>query len=251
MIEIRNLKYWLGDIPILKDINLKIEAGDFWLIFGPNGAGKTTLFKILAGLISNYRGEIRIDSSSTRRESRKKLARKIAYLPQFDDFSLPLTVREILMAGRYPYTTLFRSYSPEDRDLIDRTAVEFGLASFLNRDINTLSGGERKKVMLASAFVQDVSVILLDEPFTFLDPRSLVNLKRMLADLNSRKRTLIVISHQIEILHSLVNKTAAMKEGRLIFSGKQRFDPALLEETYGVRFRNMTVRGREIISIDE
>lgn len=251
MIEIENLSFRIRDNLILRDIDLKIRAGDFWLIFGPNGAGKTTLFKIISGLIPNYRGNIRIASRNIRGESRKNLAKKITYLPQFDEFTLPLPVRDILLSGRYPYTSLFKDYTGQDHDLVNRTADQFGLKPFLDRDINTLSGGERKKVMLASAFIQDVSIILLDEPFTFLDPRSAANLKEILSDLNRRGKTLVVISHHIEALYPLVNKTAALKSGKLLFSGKRRFDPAILKETYGVRFNQTTAGNREIIYIDE
>ena len=251
MIEIENLNFRIKNRVILRNIDLKILPGDFWLIFGPNGAGKTTLFKIISGLIPNYQGEIRITSQNIRGESRKNLAKKIAYLPQFDEFSLPLPVREILLSGRYPYTSLFKDYTRQDQILVSQTADQFGLKSFLDRDINTLSGGERKKVMLASAFIQDVSIILLDEPFTFLDPRSAANLKNILSDLNRRGKTLVVISHHIEALYPLVNRTAALKAGKLIYSGKQQFDPAILKETYGVCFNQTAVGSRQIIYIDE
>jgi iron complex transport system ATP-binding protein len=251
MIEIENLNYRIRDNIILKDVNLKILPGDFWLIFGPNGAGKTTLFKIISGLILNYEGDIRIASRNIRGESRKDLAKKIAYLPQFDEFSLPLPVREILLSGRYPYTSLFKDYTGRDHNLVSQAADQFGLKPFLDRDINTLSGGERKKVMLASAFIQDVSIILLDEPFTFLDPRSSANLKAILSDLNRRGKTLVIISHHIEALYPLVNKTAALKAGKLVFSGNQQFDPAILKETYGICYNQTTAGSRKIIYIDE
>lgn len=251
MIEIKNLNFRIKNNLILSNIDLKILPGDFWLIFGPNGSGKTTLFKIISGLIPNYRGEIRITSKNIRGESRKNLAKKIAYLPQFDEFSLPLPVREILLSGRYPYTSLFKDYSGQDHDLVSQAVDQFGLKSFLDRDINTLSGGERKKVMLASAFIQDVSIILLDEPFTFLDPRSASGLKTILSDLNRRGKTLVVISHHIEALYPLVNRTAALKAGKLIYSGKQQFDSAILKKTYGVCFNQTVVGSRKIIYIDE
>ncbi len=251
MIEIEKLNFRIRDKVILRDINLKILPGDFWLIFGPNGAGKTTLFRIICGLIMNYRGNIRVFSKNIKTESRKNLAKKMAYLPQFDEFSLPLSVREILLSGRYPYTSFFRDYSTKDYAILDEAVEQFGLGDFLNRDINTLSGGERKKVMLASAFIQDVSIILLDEPFTFLDPRSASNLKKLLANLNRQGKTLVVISHQIETLFPLVNKTAALKDGELVYSGQRKFDPAILKQLYGIRFNQTSANNREIIYIDE
>ena len=251
MIEIEHLHYRINEKAIPEDINLTIHPGDFWLIFGPNGAGKTTLFKIITGLISGYRGNIRIHSQDIRGLSRKEMARNLAYLPQFDEFSLPLSVRNILLSGRYPYTSFLRDYSSRDHSLVDEAVERFGLIDFINRDINTLSGGERKKVMLASAFIQDVSLILLDEPFTFLDPRSAAGLKETLVALHGQGKTVVVISHQIEILFPLVNKTAALKAGKLIHSGPRQFDPLVLRETYGIRYNRLRPGNRDIIYIDE
>jgi iron complex transport system ATP-binding protein len=250
-IEIHDLTYQIKGKTILNDVNLKIKKSDFWLIFGPNGAGKTTLFKILTGLIVNYKGEIHVDTENIKKKSRKEMAKKISYLPQFDEFSLPLSVKEILLAGRYPYTSFFRDYSTNDYAILNEAVEQFGLGDFLNRDINTLSGGERKKVLLASAFIQDVSIILLDEPFTFLDPQAASNLKKNLVTLNKGGKTIIIISHHIETLFPLVNKTAAMKDGALVYSGQRKFDPAILKQIYGIRFNRTSANNREIIYIDE
>jgi iron complex transport system ATP-binding protein len=251
MIEIEHLHFRIGEKIILENINLKILPGEFWLIFGPNGAGKTTLFQILAGLISGYQGDIRIYSQNIRGQSRREMAREMAYLPQFDEFSLPLSVGDILLSGRYPYTSFFKDYTDRDHSLVERAVDRFGLRDFLNRDINTLSGGERKKVMLASAFIQDVSIILLDEPFTFLDPRSAASLKETLVALHQQGKTLVVISHQIESLFPMVNKTAALKAGKMIHSGPRRFDPLVLQETYGILYNRLRSGNRDIIYIDE
>ena len=251
MIEVENLSYQVKEKEILNSLNLKMDEGDFWLIFGPNGAGKTTFFRILAGLIGNYDGEILINNQNIKKKSKKEMAKKLSYLPQFDEFSLPLSVKEILLSGRYPYTSLFKDYSEEDYAILNEATKQFELEEFINREINTLSGGERKKVMLASAFIQDVSIILLDEPFTFLDPRAVSNLKKNLLELKNRGKTLIVISHHIETLFPIVNKIAALKEGKLLYSGTRIFDKDMLAETYGINFNQVISKNREIIFLDE
>jgi iron complex transport system ATP-binding protein len=251
MIAIENLTYRIQKKRILKDINLQIKRGEFWLIFGPNGAGKTTLLKIFGGLLRNYSGQTRLDGVDIPRIPKKQLARKISYLPQFEEISLPLSVAEILLSGRYPYTSLFRGYSGHDRDRVARAADQLDLTKFLNRDINTLSGGERKKVMLASAFIQDVDLILLDEPYTFLDPRAISNLNRNLEMLHGQGKTLVIVSHSIETLFPLVTHMAALKRGKLVYAGKKRFRKQILKETYGINFSRLALENREIIYIDE
>ncbi len=251
MIDIKHLTYRLKEKTILDGIDLKVEKGDFWLIFGPNGAGKTTLFKSIAGLIHQFEGDIFIDGENTRNHSKKELARKVSYLPQFEEFSLPLTVREILLAGRYPYLSFLRDYSREDFDIMEEAMREFGIAEFQDRLVNTLSGVERKKVMLASAYIQDVSIILFDEPFTFLDPGAVSNLKKQMLKLRERGKTLIVVSHNIEILFPIVDKIAAIRDGRLVYAGQKIFNPEIFKETYNIRFNHGTVNGKEIIYLDE
>ncbi len=251
MIEIKNLSYKIKKTNILKNINLKIEDGDFWLIFGPNGAGKTTLLKILLGAITDYNGEIIIDNKNIKRNSKKEIAKKISYLPQFEEFSLPLCVKEILLSGRYPYTSFFKDYSKNDLTIFQNTVDKFELHEFVNRDINTLSGGERKKVMLASTFIQDVSIILFDEPFTFLDPEAISSLKKILTKLKNNGKTLIIVSHNIEILFPIVHKIVALKRGEIIYSGNKVFDKDIFKQTYNVNYEQLILKSREIVYLNE
>lgn len=251
MIEIKNLSYKIKKTHILRDINLKIEDGDFWLIFGPNGAGKTTLLKILLGAITDYNGEIIIDNKNIKRNSKKEIAKKISYLPQFEEFSLPLCVKEILLSGRYPYTSFFKDYSKNDLTIFQNTVDQFELHEFVNRDINTLSGGERKKVMLASTFIQDVSIILFDEPFTFLDPEAISSLKKILTKLKNNGKTLIIVSHNIEILFPIVHKIVALKRGEIIYSGNKVFNKDIFKQTYNVNYEQLILKSREIIYLNE
>jgi len=247
MIKINNLSYKLRNNIILNDISINIQKGDFWLIFGPNGAGKTTLFKILSGLIHNYSGKVFINDRNIKKFKRKEIARSIAYLPQFEEFTLPLTVNEILKAGRYPYSSLLKGYSKKDKKIINNVLKTFDIDQFINRNIHSLSGGERKKVMLASAFIQDVDIILLDEPFTFLDPDAGNELKNLLKKMNNSGKTIVAVSHSIETLFSEVNKTLALKEGKVLYSGKKIFSTKLFKKTFNVKFNRVKLKGKEII----
>lgn len=251
MIDITHLTVRLKEKTILDNIDLKVEKGDFWLIFGPNGAGKTTLFKSIAGLIPQFEGDIFIEGGNTRLHSKKELARKVSYLPQFEEFSLPLTVWEILLAGRYPYLSFWRDYSKQDFEIMEEAMREFGITEFRDRLVNTLSGGERKKVMLASAYIQDVSIILFDEPFTFLDPEAVSNLKKQMLKLKERGKTLIVVSHNIEILFPIVDKIAAIRDGRVVYAGPKTFDRQMFKQTYNIHFNHGTLHGKEIIYLDD
>jgi iron complex transport system ATP-binding protein len=250
MIEIRDLSYRLQKKTILENISLTVEEGDFWLIFGPNGAGKTTLLKIMCGLLHEYEGMARVNEKNIKSISYRELARAVSYQPQFDEFSLPIQTKDILLAGRYPYKSFFKDYSNEDFNIYHDVVKQLELEPFVDRDINTLSGGERKKVMLASAFIQDVSVILFDEPFTFLDPEAISTLKRMMVEMNRMGKTLVVVSHHFEILFPLVNKIIALKDGKTVYAGDRVFDRDVLKQTYNTTFDKLLYEGREIIFMD-
>ncbi len=251
MIRIEKLNYSVGHKQILHDINLQVRDGDFQLIFGPNGAGKTTLLKILCGQIRHYDGTVLLDGRPIKEFTIRQLAAFVSYQPQFDDFTMPIAIKDILLAGRYPYKSFFKSYSKEDYRIYNRVVEELELQSFLDRDITTLSGGEKKKVMLASAFIQDVSIIIFDEPFTFLDPEAVVNLKRMMTRLNQMGKTLLVVSHHFETLFPIVNKITALKNGRVVYSGDKTFDPTILKETFNADFQRIHHNGREIIFLND
>ncbi len=105
--------------------------------------------------------------------------------------------------------------------------------------------------MLASAFIQDVSIILFDEPFTFLDPEAVSNLKKMMIRMNDSGKTLVVVSHHFEMLFPLVDNIIALKEGKVVYCGEKVFDKEILMKTYNTAFERIVHNGREIIFPDD
>ena len=197
---------------ILQELDLSIQENDFVLIFGRNGAGKSTLLKILAGIIPAGCGEVLVMGKNIAQLSKRELATKLSFLPQSDDFCLPLLVKDVLLSGRYPYQSLFRDFSKKDFELYQEAVERFALADLVYRNIQTLSGGERKKVLLATAFIQDVPLILLDEPLNFLDPASAFQMIKMLENFHRKGKTILIVSHLIEYFFPHANKILALKE---------------------------------------
>jgi len=251
LITVQNLNLTINKKLILNDINFTIKKNSITQIFGPNGAGKTSLFKIISGIITDYSGKIIIDDTDIKKYSVKKLARKLTFLPQFHYFSLPITVKDILISGRFPYGSLFKNYSKDDIDLIEKTIETFKLSRMINRDANTLSGGEIKQVMLASAFIQDVPIILLDEPFISLDPKNAVRLRELIGKLHKKDKTIIIISHRMEFVYPIATDIIAIKKGDMIYSGKKQTDIKLLEETLDTKFEKQTIDGKDYLFINE
>ena len=251
MVEVRGLSYAVGSRSILAGLDFSIERKDFVLVFGPNGAGKSTLLRLLAGMLRAGKGEVRLAGRNVAAYSRREIAARLCYLPQADEFALPVLVRDILLAGRYPYRSIFQKLTPRDREIFAAGVEQFRLGNLLERNMQTLSGGERKKVLLASAFIQDVPLILLDEPLNFLDPGSAFHLVGMLKDLNREGRTIVVVAHELEHFFPLANKMLALKNGTMRYFGARAFSAELLRDVYQVSFQRVTAAGREIIFAHE
>lgn len=246
MAQVTDLSVTIKGRKILRNIRLKVHPGEFWLIIGPNGAGKTTLLRALAGLIRDLQGEVLVNGGSVTGSSRRKLARCMAYLPQFSTFTMPMTATDVVSAGLYPYRSLLHPLPGRD-NAVATALNRFGIMDLARRDMRTLSGGERRKVMLASAVVQDVPLILMDEPFTFLDPEAAFQLKDHLVALHREGRTIITVSHRMSLLFPVADHLAAMQEGRMVSAGPLRFDPELLRSLFGVDFHLVPHGNEEIL----
>jgi iron complex transport system ATP-binding protein len=251
MIEVRGLACSIGKRQILAGMDFVVEKNDFVLVFGQNGAGKSTLLRVLAGLLRAERGEVALAGKNLELYSRRELATRLSYLPQSDEFSLPIMVEDVLLASRYPYRSVFKQFTAADREAYAAGVTEFGLESLLQRNMQTLSGGERKKVLLAGAFIQDVPLVLLDEPLNFLDPGSASRLVRMLAALQHKGKTILIVSHEVERFFPYANKILALKSGRQCYFGDKIFSPELFREVYGVSFQRAYAGKKEILFVDE
>jgi iron complex transport system ATP-binding protein len=251
MITVSGLSYSIGEKPILQEIDFSVRENDFILIFGRNGAGKSTLLKALAGIVPAQKGFVAIQGKNTHDYSRRELATMLSYLPQFDEFVLPMLVKDILLSGRYPYRSLFQKFSHCDHAKFQEAVEYFSLAELVNRNILTLSGGERQKVMLATALIQDVPIILLDEPMNFLDPASIFQMIKMLRGLHGMGKTILLVSHLIEYFFPYVNKLLALESGKKYYFGDKKFSPDLFKAIYQVEYKRFFVENREILFVNE
>ncbi len=237
MIEAREIYCQRGGTNVLAGLSLEIKAGDYWLVIGSNGAGKTSLLQALCGMLPLSAGEILLEGRRLVECSRRAIAGRIAFLPQFSDFPLPLSVEQIVLAGRYPHRPLFAEYSRQDLERCAEVLQEFGLDSLARREMSTLSSGEQKKVLLASALVQDVDLIMLDEPLTFLDPQATCQLISRLAGLNRAGKTILLVSHRLELFFNQASHILAMNAGRSLYAGPSGYLPELFQRTLQVNYR--------------
>src|ERR1044072_8220716 len=180
MLEARDITFRVGDKTLISGVSATFAPGKLHLIIGPNGAGKSTLIKVLARLLRPQTGKVEYDQVDVRDAAEADLAKRRAVLSQAIEVAFPLTVREVVMMGRYPH--FGGRPGPADEKIVDEVMSHFDVTEFTDRDYQTLSGGERQRVNFARVLGQlgrdapsDMTspslYLFLDEPLTFLDIR--------------------------------------------------------------------------------
>src|SRR5689334_2224895 len=152
MLEAKEVTFRVGNTALISDVSVKFEAGRLHLIIGPNGAGKSTLIKVLARLLRPHVGEVRYEGEDVRHASEAELAKRRAVLSQAVEVAFPLTVREVVMMGRYPH--FGGRPGPVDEKIADELMQFFDVTEFAARNYQTLSGGERQRVNFARVLAQ-------------------------------------------------------------------------------------------------
>src|SRR5512140_2957559 len=165
-LEVENISVAYGDKTILKDVSFQVPHGARIAVVGPNGAGKSTLFKALVGLLPLQSGRILIHGLPL--GDHKDC---VAYVPQREevDWRFPVTVRDVIMMGRYGTRGWLARPNQADREAVERSLVEMNIANLAEFSISDLSGGQQQRVFLARALAQDPHILLMDEPFTGVD----------------------------------------------------------------------------------
>lgn len=224
--------------PVLDSISLKIRPGKWCGILGPNGSGKTTLLDLLCGLLEPDNGTLTYRGQPLWQQSRRQLARRVALVPQ--DFALrfDFSVREAVEMGRHPHLGRLASMTARDYALADAVMTEMSVARFADRPVTQLSGGEKQRVAVARALVQEPEALLLDEATSNLDIRhslSILSLLRRRAD--EQGLTVVAALHDLNLAGLFCDELLFLKDGRLLCQGETAavLRPKIIQEVYGVQ----------------
>lgn len=220
-------------IPAIRDINLAVNAGDFFSIVGPNGAGKTTLLETINGLLRLTSGDGHVFGLEILRRGHY-IRTRIGYLIQnfeIDPLS-PFLCKDVVISGRAGRIGLLRFPSENDWSTAQNAMEIVGMSSFYYRPIGKLSGGEFQKILLARAIAQEPDLFLLDEPFANLDARARGKIDGVLSQLNESGATIMMVSHEIGSIPRACSHIIVMDEGRIVRIGERDdvLESGLLEE---------------------
>lgn len=216
IIEFRDLTLGYGDRVLLRADGSGFVRGGFTALVGRNGTGKSTMLRTLAGLSKPLSGEVVLDGTPLREYSPLRLASSVSFVST-DEVRVPsLLVSDLVGFGRSPYTNWIGTLSEEDRRIVDRSISLVGMEAFAHKSVDTLSDGERQRVMIARALAQDTPVILLDEPTAFLDLPNRYLIGALLRKLAREEgKTIVFSSHDLTIALELCDALAVIEGGGL------------------------------------
>ncbi|WP_440996344.1 ABC transporter ATP-binding protein [Arhodomonas sp. SL1] len=196
VLEARGIDVSIAGHRICSGLNFRMGPGECWGLLGANGTGKTTLLHTMAGLRPLDGGELYLDGRPMARMARRAVAQRLGLMPQDSHDPFPTTVRETALIGRHPWLGNWQWEGPRDMALAEAALAEVGLAELAERPVNTLSGGERRRLALATLLTQDPEIALLDEPSNHLDLHHQVRLlERVTARSRDAGGTLVMSLH--------------------------------------------------------
>ena len=191
--SIQQLNIYYQEIHALKDISFKVQIGDQLAIMGPNGGGKSTLLKAIMGIIPLTSGSIDFHPS---------FKNNISYLPQIAeiDRDFPVTVYDVVAMGLWKKKGLLKAFYKTDQEFVRHALKKVGLSGFDKRLIAELSGGQCQRVLFARTIVQNTDIILLDEPFSGIDERTIEDLMKIIQEWHELKKTVLVVLHDYDLV---------------------------------------------------
>ena len=236
-IEARAVSVALGGVPVLHDVGLQLDEGSVTALVGPNGSGKSTLLRTLARVLRPSTGAVLLDGRSIHAEPTREVARRLALLPQ--DASAPdgVTVRQLVELGRQPHVGRLGFLRAHDHEAVEWALDAAGMTAMSGRLVDTLSGGERQRAWLALALAQRTSLLLLDEPTTYLDVRHQLDVLALVRRLN-REHGLTVcwVLHDLNAAAAFSDAMVWLRDGRVVARGTpdDLLTPDLVRETFDV-----------------
>ncbi len=212
-----------GDRIVVREVSVAIPDGQVTVVVGPNACGKSTLLKGLARLVRPQGGSVLLDGQEIHRRPTKDVAQVLGLLPQNPIAPDGVAVADLVGRGRHPHQGVFTRWTAEDRAAVEEAMALTGTADLAHRAVDELSGGQRQRVWIAMALAQGTDLLLLDEPTTYLDVAHQVEMLDLLAGLNERRGTTIVmVLHDLNLSARYADHLVALCDGSVVAEGAPR-----------------------------
>lgn len=223
-----------GADPVCRRINVEIPRDSFTVIVGPNACGKSTLLRTFARLLTPTEGSVLLDGRDLHRLSAKQMATRLGLLPQTSVAPDGITVGDLVIRGRYPHQSFLRQWTPTDEQAVIDALQATECLDLSARPVDSLSGGQRQRVWVAMLLAQQTSVLLLDEPTTYLDLPHQLDLLDLFAELHRGGKTIVAVLHEINHAARYATHLIAMRAGEPVAVGPpgQILDQKLMREVF-------------------
>ena len=213
LVTAEGVDVFLGGLPILRDINLHVHAGEAVAIVGPNGSGKTTLLRTLAALTPFQQGSIELFGTPLRRF---RDWHRVGYVPQHATLNVEnATVREVVTSGRVAHRGAFRWFTRTDRAIVVEALERVGMANRARWPFAPLSGGQKQRVLIARALATQPDLLIMDEPLAGVDLDGQAILARLLGELRDDGLGVILVLHELEAMATVLDRLIRMRDGQV------------------------------------
>jgi iron complex transport system ATP-binding protein len=249
---LEDVEFGYGGAFRLAGVSFEVAAGEILGIVGPNSSGKTTLLRLLTKVHAPARGEVRYRGVSLGRLARRALAREVAVVPQEESLAFAVSVRELVLMGRFPHGSGRLFEGPVDLARAREAMATAGVLALADQPVDTLAGGERQRALLARALAQEPRVLLLDEPTSHLDLRHQREAAQLLRRLNREQGlTVVFVSHDLNLAGELADRLLLLAAGRVARVGPpvEVLEQGLLESVYGCPVWVEKVAGRLVVGV--
>ncbi|WP_125154268.1 ABC transporter ATP-binding protein [Clostridium rectalis] len=232
-ISVKDLYVKIGHKTIVENVGIDVGNREFVGIIGPNGSGKSTLLKTIYRALKPYCGTIKIDNTLIENMPLKESAKKLGVMTQASSFNFDFTVQEVVMMGRTPHKKMMEPDDEKDYEIVYKSLEMVGMYNLMNRKFNSLSGGEKQRVLIARALSCEPKALVLDEPTNHLDIYYQISLLDIVKNLNVEIFSAI---HDLNLAATYCDKIYVMQKGSIVKYGtpKEVFTSELLKKVFNV-----------------
>lgn len=229
----QNLSFAVQKAKILENVSMHIHEQEFVGLIGPNGSGKSTLLKNMYRMLKPQEGKVFLFNENIYKQSAKEMAKQLAVVGQETPVLFEFTVKDLVAMGRTPHKRLIEGDTKEDQDIIEQSMRQAGIIQLKDRHFSSLSGGEKKRVIVARALAQQAKVMVLDEPTNHLDVQHQLQLMDLIRSLTI---TVVAALHDLNIASTYCDKIYVLQNGEIMAYGTPQdiLTPTLLKEVFGV-----------------
>lgn len=234
------LRVGYGDLTVIDDLDLALADGEITVIIGPNGCGKSTLLRAYGRLLSPRSGAVLLDGRRIDKMPTREVAKTIGLLPQSPSAPEGVTVLDLVSRGRHPHQNWYRQWSSADEAAVAEALKLTGMDEFADRPVDQLSGGQRQRAWISMTLAQDTSLLLLDEPITYLDLAHQIDVLDLVHRLNTERGTTVaMVLHDLNLAARYAHTLVAMRDGGIAARGAPAdvLTEELLDEVFGLTAR--------------